>query len=497
MLLARRVLPAVLALAIVFGFAVPPAQANLDNVKYSIVAANAQGQPETLEEIAERVLGDRKRAADIYKLNVGRQQPGGGALAAGGAPRVGWVLVLPWDAVGPGVVYGELPATAGSSPSVSASAVPDPSRPPAAVPRCTVSQAADGDPQPWAQLRLQADRAWPYAKGAGVLVAVVDTGADARLSALRGHLTVGADTTTGTGRGDVDCNGSGTAMAGLIVGRSERDASVAGMAPDATVMPIRVVAGDGASQPNNQAAAIRLAVSGGARVIAFGSYVDVNAPEVVSAIGEATARDVVVVVPATTSGTAPATGAATSSGPVAPQVLRVGGIGEDGKLTGGYLRGGVDVLAPAVRVLSVGINGAAFSGTGIQYAVALVAGEVALVRSRYPHLAAAGVVHRVKLTAQPASTTLPDPTTGWGILDPYNAVTRNIPAEQQENVPETGQGVSVTWIALLVLFLSFAVAVVAMVTPRLLRVVRHRRRRTTPDGAAPMTDEPQPLGDRP
>jgi hypothetical protein len=79
--------------------------------------------------------------------------------------------------------------------------------------------------------------------GAGVGVAVLDTGVDAEHPELLGAVEVEADFTGTTGSGAVDDNGHGTAVAGIVAGRS------GGMAPEATIWAIKVLdaAGEGDS----------------------------------------------------------------------------------------------------------------------------------------------------------------------------------------------------------------------------------------------------------
>jgi nucleoid-associated protein YgaU len=101
-------------------------------VRYYVVAPPENGHKEFLYEIAERVLHAGDRWVEIYKLNEGRPQPGGGALTDPQIIQPGWVLVLPKDASGPGVRLGPPPTTtvlagsaagpAGSSGSLAAPA---------------------------------------------------------------------------------------------------------------------------------------------------------------------------------------------------------------------------------------------------------------------------------------------------------------------------------------------------------------------------------------
>ncbi|TYK43064.1 hypothetical protein [Actinomadura decatromicini] len=77
------------------------------DVKYYVVARPRDGRPEFLYDIARRTLRDGARAEEIFELNKGRPQPGGGRLTSPATIEPGWVLVLPADAAGPGVRTGE------------------------------------------------------------------------------------------------------------------------------------------------------------------------------------------------------------------------------------------------------------------------------------------------------------------------------------------------------------------------------------------------------
>ncbi|MEV0133545.1 hypothetical protein AB0H83_34405 [Dactylosporangium sp. NPDC050688] len=102
------------------------------SVKYYIVGPPINDQPEYLFAIATRTLGNGKRADEIFELNKGRRQPDGSALADPAVLHPGWILLLPPDASGPGVLTGPLPtpsadatpgpATTGSGPAEAAGA---------------------------------------------------------------------------------------------------------------------------------------------------------------------------------------------------------------------------------------------------------------------------------------------------------------------------------------------------------------------------------------
>ncbi|MFF5175366.1 S8 family serine peptidase [Micromonospora sp. NPDC000089] len=535
---AARVVLALTVAVGVLGFGAAAAQADDRYVKYYPVASSQGGAKENLTEIAGRVLGDRARSVEIFNLNVGRPQPDGATLIDGAKLNAGWLLVLPWDAVGAEVKYGILPdkapngpvkpspaavkpspaavgpspapapgsgSSGGSpggqpgSPGASGTASPKPGGPKGGDSgggKCATAAASSGSSN-WAGLRLAADKAWPQGKGKGQLVAVVDSGVDGSLPQLKGHVAVGSDLTSGNGRGDTDCLGTGTAMAGLIVAQGGT-VGIAGVAPDATVMPVRIAGTGTKVSAQDAASGITAAVSAGATVVALGSYVDTTQKVVTDAIAAATQRNVLVVL-----------GASLGSQPVNPEAeigegtLRVAGIGVDSQAAADYRRGGIDVVAPGVNVSSVGITGTGnWTGSGTQYAVAFVAGTAALVRSAYPDLTAEQVAHRIEVTSDKMTDgDVPDGSFGYGLINPAASVTTVLPEEatpageraKQLASIEPGSGGGRTTLLVIVALVALAAAVLLVFRiRRLLSDDADTAPEETQAPAEPPHDDPPP-----
>src|SRR5260370_28086697 len=253
--------------------------------------------PAKVAEIAGRFLGSTGRSQEIFDLNAGVPQGDGGKLTDPAVLHAGWVLVLPWDAVGAGVLYGLRPKGAPVVPKPPpirpaeaplpippvkpAPAQPPPAQPPAKahpakahpakpaqrpVGACAGTPSSTGNSQDqWAMLRVAPQHPWRYSRGAGVMVAIVDSGVDASVPELAGRVTVGDDIIAGTGRGNTDCLGSGTAMAGILAARSAAAGGAVGLAPDATVMPVRGAPTKAAVSPAHPGTAIEAAGSAGAQ----------------------------------------------------------------------------------------------------------------------------------------------------------------------------------------------------------------------------------------
>lgn len=175
---------------------------------------------------------------------------------------------------------------------------------------CTGASAAPakGDPllpRQWGMEQVQAQQAWKVATGKGVVVAVVDGGVDATNPDLRGKVLPGKDLVHGTNNAWTDVDGHGTAVAGIIAGTRDNGVGIAGVAPDARILPVK----DGEYQPNASLTpkGVVWAADRGAKVILISTEtlagIDAVSPvllddEIRRAIEHAWAKGAVVVVAA-------------------------------------------------------------------------------------------------------------------------------------------------------------------------------------------------------
>ncbi len=323
--------------------------------------------------------------------------------------------------------------------------------------------------EPWGQQRLRIAELWPFGRGAGQTVAVIDTGVWPHPRLTDGNRLVDGGDFVSTESGLADCDGHGTLVAGIIAASQDPRTGFAGVAPRAKILAIRQssenfrIAGgpDGVGDVATLAGAVkRAADTPGVGVINI-SEASCSAPPppgtdtypaLHAAVHYAAAvRDVVVV---TAAGNLDPEGCVNQNTPghvntvVSPawyddDVLAVTSIDRDGSPSAFDVHGPwVDVAAPGTGIISLAPRGTGLTnsiadeatpsrGTPIQgtsFAAPYVSGVVALVRQRYPSLTAYQVMARIEQTAQhPAGAGGRNDVLGYGVIDPVAALTAVLP----------------------------------------------------------------------
>lgn len=323
---------------------------------------------------------------------------------------------------------------------------------------CTFPMKKQIRGRPWALQRLVFDRLWQDTKGKGVRVAVIDTGVDNTNPQLKTAVDRAAGTDLlpapkdgGTATGDVkakagakdgtiDPIGHGTKVAGIIAARPRAGTGFVGLAPEATIIPIRQNDDKGTGTAATLAAAIRHAIAKHAGVINISQ--DTTKPlradsDLALAVREALNKDIVVVASAGNDGLA---GTVKSTYPAAyPGVLAVAASDRNDERapfsqTGPF----VGVAAPGVDMVSTVPKGGQCVDNGTSFSAPYVAGVAALLRAKHPGWTQAQVVAQIEQTAARAVNGR-DEFIGWGVVDPVRALNDD---EHPLNAPTPDRAVS-------------------------------------------------------
>ena len=269
----------------------------------------------------------------------------------------------------------------------------------------------------WGLSAVGAEGAWGITRGAGVTVAVLDSGVDDTHPDLAGRLLPTTDLVLDGRTGDPF--GHGTRIAGIIAGVMD-GAGMAGMASDVRILPIRVLAADGEGDQLRTARAIRVAVAAGAQVINLSLSSQTESPAQAEAIRYALDQGVTIVAAA---GNRRQEGSPTVYPAAYPGVLGVSSVGRTLRASEFASRGGfVDLVAPGERVVTTEAGGGWGREDGTSLAAAFVASGAALVRAANPTLSREQVEGILLASARDLGPKGRDDAFGHGLLRVDRAV---------------------------------------------------------------------------
>ena len=268
---------------------------------------------------------------------------------------------------------------------------------------------------PWGIARVKAPAAWDYTQGAGVRVAVIDTGIDTTHPDLDGAVDGGYNAQADCER--VDCyqddNGHGTHVAGTIAGRGAGQWGVYGVAPKARLYAVKVLGSDGSGALSDVIKGIIWCANNDIQVANMSLGSDTPSDTMQKALRYAKARGVVVVAAAGNSG-----GAVGYPGAY-PETIAVAAADWDDKVASFSSRGPqVKFIAPGVAVLSSKMGGDYWTLSGTSMATPHVTGLAALAVSEgYRGLDGPdGVLEQLKKAAKPILGLSSDEQ-GFGMID--------------------------------------------------------------------------------
>jgi major intracellular serine protease len=239
--------------------------------------------------------------------------------------------------------------------------------------------------------KIQAPALWEKGeKGKGIVVAVLDTGAQPDHPDLKDRIIGGYNfTTDDNGNPSIfkDYNGHGTHVAGTIAA-SSNGTGVVGVAPEAQLLILKVLAKDGSGSYSWIINAINYAANwkgpNGERVrvinMSLGGPQDV--PQLHQAIKAAVEKDIAIVVAAGNEGDGKEETSEFAYPGAYPEVIEVAASTFDNKLANfSNNNNQIDVIAPGVNILSAWPGSRYSSISGTSMATPHVAGALALLIS--------------------------------------------------------------------------------------------------------------------
>jgi subtilisin family serine protease len=229
----------------------------------------------------------------------------------------------------------------------------------------------------WGITAFDLPGAWNKSRGAGVKVAVLDTGVDLDHPDLAANLLPGRNFVDPK-KDPWDDNHHGTHVAGIIAA-ANNDIGMVGVAPEAKIIPVKVLNGSGNGSLVDVAKGIRWAVDeGGADLICMSLGSPNPVQEVRKAIQHALSKKVVCFVAAGNSGVTKEVYYPANY----PETIAIGSIDESLSRSGFSNTGtSLDFMAPGGRIFSTVPDNwyAVLSGTSM--AAPFAAGVAALVLS--------------------------------------------------------------------------------------------------------------------
>ncbi|MEV4744442.1 type VII secretion-associated serine protease mycosin [Streptomyces sp. NPDC049555] len=282
--------------------------------------------------------------------------------------------------------------------------------------------------QQWYLDAMRAEEIWKVTTGAGITVAVIDSGVDSRLPDLQGQVLPGKDFSGIEEPTPPDYYGHGTRMALFIAGTGSSNSGQGsyGLAPGAKILPLRV-AGDHAPRTSllpgtTMANAIRFAAESPAQIVNISMGAPGLDPEEAKAVEHALSKGKLIFASVGNNG---AKGNEVLYPAGFPGVVGVAAVGQDVKAIARSERGPqVDLAAPGDNMVASCLGGTGVCrGSGTSDATALASASAALVWSAHPDWTANQVLRVLINTAGgPKSGEKRSDSIGYGVVRPRVAL---------------------------------------------------------------------------
>ena len=252
------------------------------------------------------------------------------------------------------------------------------------IPYEMIGQAANTNEIPAGVALIQAPRIWNETKGKGITIAVLDTGCDTSHSDLQEQIVGGRNFTDDDGSNPdifLDYNGHGTHVAGTIAAR-QNDDGVIGVAPEASLLIVKVLNKNGSGQYDWIIDGIHYAIEQKVDIISMSLGGPNDMPELHQAIKKAIANNILVVCAAGNEGDGDDATDEFGYPGCYNEVISVGAINlerRSSKFTNSHNE--IDLVAPGEKIISTYLNGKYATLSGTSMAAPHVSGALALIKN--------------------------------------------------------------------------------------------------------------------
>jgi hypothetical protein len=267
----------------------------------------------------------------------------------------------------------------------------------------------------WHLPKIGVPQAWDIKTGAGVVIAILDTGVDSAHPDLSPQMVPGWNTYDNNNNTS-DVHGHGTMVSGMAVAAGNNAAGSAGVAFGSKLMPIRITDTSGYGYFSTMASGIMWAADQGARVASISFQGAAGSSTVNSAAQYMRSKGGVVL---TASGN---TGVVEAYAP--SDYLTVVSASDSSNNVASFSSYGefVDISAPGVSIFSTKNGGGYGSGSGTSAASPVAAGVYALMMAANPSLSPATLDNIAFTTALDVGAAGKDLKAGWGVVNAGGAV---------------------------------------------------------------------------
>jgi minor extracellular protease Epr len=266
----------------------------------------------------------------------------------------------------------------------------------------------------WGITKIKADQSWNKGwTGTGAKVAILDTGIDVDHPDL--VVTEGVSTVDDEPSFD-DLNGHGTHVAG-IVGSKNNGTGTVGVAPNSELYPVKVLHSDGSGDLSDILEGINWSISKGVDVINMSLGTPSYSSALEQAVNNAYNKGILVVAAAGNNGNASGTGDTVEYPARFPNTIAVSAVDQNSVRAPFSATGKkVEVSAPGVKIASTYPGGTYASMSGTSMASPYVAGELALLKERYPTYSTASLRSALQSSALDLGVKGRDALYGYGMI---------------------------------------------------------------------------------